>query len=595
MRWWNRCIELSRREAHNFFSLPETPGIGSYTIHGIITGLITLFTLAVVFSPVLALSGLTGVFIAMSARDMPPLRRLRIVLVFGICFVTSTSVGVAISGNILLTVVVMALIGCVGSIVYHSLITFPPGAMQYVIACAVATYMPTRGVDGATLIVAGTWGYIMALCISMTLQLMDRHQAMRDDIAAADKAVDDLYEENLTSRQAAQRRLTAHAAVFTALEDVRVGYGWGRHHTPVSQYGRRAAREARDIHARFVEAVVWCRWRTLRAMGFLMNMDHPPALSQVSPYLGPPSAIRRVKWSLSFRSAAVHIGLRMGISIFITGALTYGLGFGHPYWAVMTSAMVLSLGRDRISTTHRGCDRVVGTLVGIALFGVVHVCEPPTIMLLLICALLYSMTLFTITRNYALGSVWMTAMILLILNTAPTNSLTAVDIVSQRAGETVIGAIVALFVLWSTGSSRAPTSIVRRQARRVLLADGFLLDYIADRTDLTRPGIVARRQVLLELSASRRMDELYARDLPKDLHEWEDLSALINEFSYVVLCGCWVENPDEVINARRARRALNEMIRRLPPIDGVPLDTQEASVLMTRVLMAARPTTSAIP
>lgn len=274
----------------------------------------------------------------------------------------------------------------------------------------------------------------------------------------------------------------------------------------------------------------------------------------------------------------------------MTGALTYGLGSGHPYWAVMTSAMVLSLGKDRISTTHRGFDRVVGTLVGIALFGVIHVIDPPTVPLLLICALLYSTTLFTIGRNYALGSVWITAMILLILNTAPTNNLTATQIVSQRAGETIIGAIVALFVLWVTGSSRAPTSIVRRQARRVLLADGFLLDYVAERTDLTRPGIVARRQVLLELSASRRMEELYARDLPKGLAEWEDLSALINEFSYVVLCGCWVENPDEVIDARRARRALNEMIRRLPAIDGVPLDTRNASDLMKRVLVAARPT-----
>lgn len=136
---------------------------------------------------------------------------------------------------------------------------------------------------------------------------------------------------------------------------------------------------------------------------------------------------------------------------------------------------------------------------------------------------------------------------------------------------------------------------MRRQARRVLLADGFLLDYVAERTDLTRPGIVARRQVLLELSASRRMEELYARDLPKDLAEWEDLSALINEFSYVVLCGCWVENPDEVIDARRARRALNEMIRRLPAIDGVPLNTNIASDLMKRVLVAARPTTSMTP
>ena len=42
-------------------------------------------------------------------------------------------------------------------------------------------------------------------------------------------------------------------------------------------------------------------------------------------------------------------------------------------------------------------------------------------------------------------------MILLILNTATTNNLTATQIVSQRAGETIIGAIVALFVLWVTG------------------------------------------------------------------------------------------------------------------------------------------------
>ena len=590
MKWWNRFWELSGREVRNFFSLPESPGTGRYTIHGMITGLVTLFTLAIVFSPVLAMPGLTGVFIAMSARDMPPLRRLRILVVFGVCFVASQALGVAISGNIMLMVVVMALMGCLGSIVYHSLITFPPGAMQYVIACAVATYLPTRGVDGVTLVTAGACGFVLALCISMGLQLVDRNKAMRDDITAAEDAVEAMREEILTHTEAARRRVAAHAAVFTALEDVRLGYGWGRQLKPFSAFGRYAEKKTRDIHTQFVEAVVWRRWHTLRRMKYRVNADHAPKLSRVSPHLGPPSALRRVKWSLSFRSAAVQIGLRMGMSIFLTGALTYGLGFGHPYWAVMTSAMVLSLGKDRISTTHRGFDRVVGTLVGIALFGVIHVIDPPTVPLLLICALLYSTTLFTIGRNYALGSAWITAMILLILNTAPTNNLTATQIVSQRAGETIIGAIVALFVLWVTGSSRAPTSIVRRQARRVLLADGFLLDYVAERTDLTRPGIVARRQVLLELSASRRMEELYARDLPKGLAEWEDLSALINEFSYVVLCGCWVENPDEVIDARRARRALNEMIRRLPAIDGVPLDTRNASDLMKRVLVAARPT-----
>ena len=539
-----------------------------------ITGLLTLFTLSIVFSPMLAMPGLTGVFIAMSARNMPPLRRLRILVVFGVCFVASQALGVAISGNIMLMVVVMSLIGCLGSIVYHSLITFPPGAMQYVIACAVATYLPTRGIDGATLVTAGACGYILALCISMGLQLVDRNKAMRDDLTAAEDAVEAMREENLTHTEAARRRVTAHAAVFTALEDVRLGYGWGRQFKPFLVFGRYAEKKTRDIHTQFVDAVVWRRWHTLRRMKYCVNADHAPKLSRVSPHLGPPSALRRVKWSLSFRSAAVHIGLRMGMSIFLTGALTYGLGFGHPYWVVMTSTMVLSLGKDRISTTHRGFDRVVGTLVGIAVFGhsvhhrtqlrvgvgVDHCDDPPN---------------FQHRAHQRLDG--------------------HPDRFPARAGETIIGAIVALFVLWVTGSSRAPTSIVRRQARRVLLADGFLLDYVAERTDLTRPGIVARRQVLLELSASRRMEELYARDLPKDLAEWEDLSALINEFSYVVLCGCWVENPDEVIDARRARRALNEMIRRLPAIDGVPLNTNIASDLMKRVLVAARPTTSMTP
>lgn len=574
MKWWNRFWELSGREVRNFFSLPESPGTGRYTIHGMITGLLTLFTLSIVFSPMLAMPGLTGVFIAMSARNMPPLRRLRILVVFGVCFVASQALGVAISGNIMLMVVVMSLIGCLGSIVYHSLITFPPGAMQYVIACAVATYLPTRGIDGATLVTAGACGYILALCISMGLQLVDRNKAMCDDLTAAEDAVEAMREENLTHTEAARRRVTAHAAVFTALEDVRLGYGWGRQFKPFSVFGRYAEKKTRDIHTQFVDAVVWRRWHTLRRMKYCVNADHAPKLSRVSPHLGPPSALRRVKWSLSFRSAAVHIGLRMGMSIFLTGALTYGLGFGHPYWVVMTSTMVLSLGKDRISTTHRGFDRVVGTLVGIAVFGhsvhhrtqlrvgvgVDHCDDPPN---------------FQHRAHQRLDG--------------------HPDRFPARAGETIIGAIVALFVLWVTGSSRAPTSIVRRQARRVLLADGFLLDYVAERTDLTRPGIVARRQVLLELSASRRMEELYARDLPKDLAEWEDLSALINEFSYVVLCGCWVENPDEVIDARRARRALNEMIRRLPAIDGVPLNTNIASDLMKRVLVAARPTTSMTP
>lgn len=59
------------------------------------------------------------------------------------------------------------------------------------------------------------------------------------------------------------------------------------------------------------------------------------------------------------------ISLRLLFSCLISGLIALGLGIDRPDWAVITAAMILHLGPDRVYGTYRGMHRLVGTIAGL--------------------------------------------------------------------------------------------------------------------------------------------------------------------------------------------------------------------------------------
>ncbi|WP_346053547.1 FUSC family protein [Amycolatopsis dongchuanensis] len=132
---------------------------------------------------------------------------------------------------------------------------------------------------------------------------------------------------------------------------------------------------------------------------------------------------------------------KVGLGVLAAGLLAHFLHLGHPYWTMIAAAAVLQ-STHLNHTVHRTVQRVLGTLVGVVLGGLLLAADLPTpaklacIVVALLCGEL------TVIRNYALAMVFITPLTLLLssLLTPPD----AFGLASDRLLDTVLGALVGL-------------------------------------------------------------------------------------------------------------------------------------------------------
>ncbi len=139
--------------------------------------------------------------------------------------------------------------------------------------------------------------------------------------------------------------------------------------------------------------------------------------------------------------------LRAMIAVAVAGTLATASGIGHPYWA-MVSAVVPVTVRTWQGQWVRGLQRVVGTGVGLLVAGGLLVADLPAVALLVAVIVLQASAELLIGRNYAVALIAITPLALLMIalvTQAPTGVL-----LGDRAVETVIGVVVGVAVGWLT-------------------------------------------------------------------------------------------------------------------------------------------------
>lgn len=125
----------------------------------------------------------------------------------------------------------------------------------------------------------------------------------------------------------------------------------------------------------------------------------------------------------------------------VAGWGSMALGVGRPYWAVVTAAAVFAA--NTTLSWSRAIQRVVGNLLGVGLFTLVApVTRLGAVALVVAVLALQFATEAAITRNYWLGSVFVTPMAILMGEFAGTRPVA--ELVADRWLDTCLGAVAGL-------------------------------------------------------------------------------------------------------------------------------------------------------
>jgi uncharacterized membrane protein YccC len=205
------------------------------------------------------------------------------------------------------------------------------------------------------------------------------------------------------------------------------------------------------------------------------------------------------------------------------------------------AVLVLHQGLDWTRTLQRGVERMAGTVAGLCLAGAILALHPAGLALVAAMMVLQFAIEMTVTRNYALAVVFITAIALIIGSGGQQDSDT-VQLLLARGVDTVAGCLIALCVHLLTAPRGQPVSI-RRDIIRTLATIQSALQYVATGSVTTEPARRARRDLqhhIFSLVTSCET-EMGGRPRQRDAAErsWPAVVAT-QRLGYKVLATCWV-------------------------------------------------------
>ncbi|QDP97136.1 FUSC family protein [Microlunatus elymi] len=155
---------------------------------------------------------------------------------------------------------------------------------------------------------------------------------------------------------------------------------------------------------------------------------------------------RLIEWRLR------HYPIRYAISVAIAGLIATSIGFiGHPYWA-MVAAVVPMAAPDQGARLLRAAQRLIGTVIGVVIAGAILALDLPSLLVILIAALLQAGAELTVGRNYGLALLFITPLALSMTQLA--HPLPIGELVRDRTVETFIGVAVAVIITLLTRERR---------------------------------------------------------------------------------------------------------------------------------------------
>lgn len=190
---------------------------------------------------------------------------------------------------------------------------------------------------------------------------------------------------------------------------------------------------------------------------FSLLVSHLGGVARREPWGRPDLPSPRFADAWSAPGAATHL-VRHVVALGVAGAVATAVGWVHPYWAMVAAVTVLS-GPDLSSRLGRGVQRVVGTVLGLAVAAPVLLWGPRGVVAVLVIVALQVLTELVVGRNYAVALLFITPLALMmgqLVHPAPVSPL-----LEDRLLETALGAAVGAVVLLVV-----PDRLRRRQVTR---------------------------------------------------------------------------------------------------------------------------------
>ncbi|TQC48949.1 FUSC family protein [Rhodococcus sp. WS4] len=369
-------------------------------------------------------------------------------------------------------VLVMTVVVAVCAFVVDGLRLGAPGAFLPLLTVEIASALPALGVAVTEVLAWSAVGAASALIVSMSGAVARPRTPERAAVGTAVAAVDAALSDTAspTSRRDAVRSL--HAA-WQCLHDAALVGG-----------DHRLTRTLRAAHLRCASAVDG------------LDSDHASDIDDLRPQvpLPRPSVRYRLARAAHLRGRSWTIVARLLVAGPAAGLLALAFGVGRPDWAVITAAMILHQGPDRVLGTYRGLHRFFGTVLGLVLLAALSTLDLTAAALVLVLAVLMAGTEAFLVRNYGLAMVFITPLALVLGGLGTHVDLVAVS--RDRLLETALGVAVALAVLWT---------VLPGSYRRILRdADEQVATTIGRIGDARDPGAVAElgRDLEFDLHAS---------------------------------------------------------------------------------------------
>ncbi len=519
-----------------FLLVPHAPGIAkAQLVSGIVSSL-TLIAAVIAFGPTLGPTALFGSMIAQWEADRPFLARIRCALLIGGIMTVTMGIGVLIApyhAAIVPIVVVLILLMTTGY--YSFVLTRGPGPLNLFYATAIGSYLGQFSDIGLQTTYITGYAAAFAGALTLVALLPNMHGPEERAVQNAEQEVEAFClhsHANLSLHERSARRHTAYAAV---------NRGW--------LTLRAAGNGILGCQAKHINRML----ASNRALSLQITTNayphiRPEEVGTSTPALrGRPTLFWLFQNNFHKNSVAWFTAFRVGLAAAISGGLTQFLNLGHPYWAILTSTLILHRWIGRLATTTRALHRGVGTLLGLGVVSGVLSLQPGRwgiIAAIVVCILVQNLL---VLRNYALGIVFVTPMALLSIEAAGQTGWSLERLMTDRIDETLVGITVAILVTWTT-TLRKPREMMRAQFQRTLQAIEHLLRFIAQDLASSPEAIHARVVLQYELLTTLAVLTQAAEDDP-ELHPWHDVEVAMADLGYATLAACWLNQPSHLVSA----------------------------------------------
>ncbi|GAB2867148.1 FUSC family protein [Actinocorallia aurea] len=377
-----------------------------------------------------------GAMCALYTHALPYPRRARVLGWIGLAMTATVAVAAlaaSLTDSAVLLVAVAAVLAAAHKLFGEGMKIGPPGNVILTFIGAAVAFVPTSLGQVPGHVTLAALGAALAWAVVMAPALVRPHGPERRAVAAALEAAARITDAPSRHRAAAAVN-AAWRAVLAArpsgLDRVLVQAEEALSRPPETA---RLNALARELRAGSVPAVNLSDAQVAELVGLAADRHTSAA----------PPVLLQGLWP---------VALRVLVSALLGGWISALLGVGHPYWAVVTAAAVCQASADL--SWRRGLQRACGNFAGLAVFALLlPVSRTSAVALVLLILLCQFVTEGLITRNYWLGTVFVTPMALLMTEFAGQEP--GGVLVMDRALDTVVGVATGLVACMLITNHRA--------------------------------------------------------------------------------------------------------------------------------------------